>query len=161
MNIFVLDPDPIRSAEMLCDKHVVKMILESNQMLSTVAHKNGHDAPYKPTHARHPCTLWAGESRQNWNWLVRHSRGLCEEYTRRYDRIHKSQAVTVWAEDLDIDLPDLGQTPFRLAMPDVYKCADPVTSYRKYYRGEKSRFARWKLGNAPKWWKVGFINESR
>ena len=153
MNIFILDTDPVKAAEMMCDKHVVKMILESNQMLSTVARQHGHDAPYKSTHAKHPCTLWTGESRQNWNWLVRHSRALCEEYTRRYSRTHKSQAVTTWAENLDINLPDSNQTPFRLAMPAAYKCSDLVESYRRYYRGEKSGFAKWKAGNIPTWWK--------
>ena len=64
---------------MMCDKHVVKMILETNQMLSTCM-RGGKDmiAPYRSTHAKHPCTLWTGESRQNWNWLVRHSRALCD-----------------------------------------------------------------------------------
>ena len=161
MNIFVLDTDPVRAAEMMCDKHVIKMILETNQMLSTVARREGYDAPYKSTHARHPCTLWTGESRQNWDWLVRHSRALCEEYTRRYGRVHKSQLVTSWAENLDIDLPGTGQTSFRLAMPDVYKCSNPVTSYRRYYLGEKSGFARWKTGNTPSWWRKEGQNESR
>ena len=153
MNIFVLHSDPDHAARMMCDKHVVKMILETNQMLSTVARKNGHnDAPYKSTHARHPCTLWAGETKQNWDWLVRHSRALCNEYTHRYGRVHKSQAVTEWAESLCIKLPSIGQTPFRLAMPDQYKSDDPVLSYRTYYLGEKSRFAKWKTGLIPSWW---------
>ena len=152
MNIFVLHSDPATAAQMMCDKHVVKMILESNQMLSTVARNHGHDAPYRSTHANHPCTLWAGESQDNWDWLVDHSRALCEEYTERYGKVHKSQAVTEWAEDLDIDLPARGQTPFRLAMPDEYKTNDPVESYRKYYIGDKARFAKWKTGNVPSWW---------
>jgi hypothetical protein len=160
MNIFILDTDPVRCAEMMCDKHVVKMILETNQMLSTVAHQHGHIAPYKPTHARHPCTLWTGETQQNWNWLVRHSRALCEEYTRRYGRVHKSQLVTKWAEGLHLKLPNIGQTPFRLAMPSMYKCSDPVASYRRYYLGEKSRFAKWKIGNIPAWWQKELPNES-
>ena len=65
MNIFVLHDDPVVAAQMMCDKHVVKMILESNQMLSTVARKYGHDAPYRSTHAKHPCTLWTGDSLLN------------------------------------------------------------------------------------------------
>ena len=152
MNIFVLHNDPATAAQMMCDKHVVKMILESNQMLSTVARNHGHNAPYRSTHANHPCTLWAGESQDNWDWLVDHSRALCKEYTERYGKVHKSQAVTEWAEDLDIDLHARGQTPFRLAMPDGYKTNDPVESYRKYYIGDKARFAKWKTGNVPSWW---------
>ena len=152
MNIFVLHSNPTKAAQMMCDKHVVKMILESNQMLSTVARKHGHNAPYRSTHSNHPCTLWAGESNANWYWLVRHSRALCEEYTARYGRIHKSQAVTEWAEALQIELTAQEQTPFRLAMPDKYKTNDPVESYRGYYIGEKSRIAKWKTGNIPNWW---------
>ena len=61
----------------------------------------------------------------------------------------------------NIILPNIGQTPFRLAMPNVYKCSDPVTSYRQYYLGEKSGFARWKTGNTPAWWRKEGQNESR
>ena len=153
MNIFVLHTDPKIAAQMMCDKHVVKMIVESNQMLSTVARKYGHEAPYRSTHANHPCTLWAGESVQNWQWLVDHSAALCEEYTRRYHRVHKSQAVSEWAKSLNIHLPPTGLTPFCLAMPNAYKHKDPVRSYRAYYIGEKARFAKWKTGNIPSWWK--------
>ena len=71
----------------------------------------------------------------------------------RYGKIHKSQAVTEWAESLNIDLPSKGQTPFCLAMPDEYKTSDPVESYRKYYAGAKAYFAKWKSGNIPDWWK--------
>ena len=154
MNIFVLHDDPVVAAQMMCDKHVVKMILESNQMLCTVARKQGFDAPYRTAHPKHPCTLWAGESYENWQWLVKHSRALCEEYTRRYGRIHKSQAVTEWAENLNINLPTIGQTPFRLAMPNEFKTEDPVESYRNYYIGAKARIAKWKNGNVPNWWGV-------
>ena len=152
MNIFILHEDPVCAAAMMCDKHVVKMILESNQILCTIARRLGHCAPYRSTHKNHPCTLWVGASRQNWDWLVCHVRALCNEYTLRYGRIHKSQLVAEWAEELDIDLPENGLTPFRLAIPEVYKTNDPVESYRRYYISEKARFAKWKTGNVPSWW---------
>ena len=114
MNIFVLHSDPIKAAQMMCDKHIVKMILESNQMLSTVARKHGYNAPYRSTHGNHPCTLWAGESNANWYWLIRHSRALCEEYTARYGRTHKSQAVPEWAETLQIVLEIVYETYHRI-----------------------------------------------
>ena len=152
MNIFVLDRCPDKSAQMMCDKHVIKMILESNQMLSTIARENGLDAPYRSTHSKHPCTIWAGKSKQNWNWLVQHSRALCQEYTKRYGKIHKSQRVTEWAEKLNISLPDTGQTEFALAMPAKYRVLCPVQSYRDYYKGDKARFASWRTGKAPDWW---------
>lgn len=71
MNIFVLDYTPQKAAEYHCDKHVVKMILESAQILCAVHHKNGDsNVPYKLTHKNHPCTIWAGESRSNYLWLT-------------------------------------------------------------------------------------------
>ena len=152
MNIFVVDRDPKVAATMLCDKHVVKMIVETAQMLCTAASKLGHQVPYKPTHAKHPCTLWAGESLSNWNWLVKHGMALCEEYTLRYKKIHKTQSIIEWCRDSNISpANDIGLTPFRLAMPDIYKDKDPVKSYRDYYIGEKARFAKWKT-SPPAWW---------
>ena len=94
---------------MLCDKHVVKMILESAQMLSAVLdcqykdeRRGDTDEPviktfglpgYPKAHAKHPCTLWARQSKQNAMWLVRHMRALCFEYTRRYGKFHKQDAL--------------------------------------------------------------------
>lgn len=152
MNIFVLDPDPRTAARMLCDKHVVKMIIESAQILCTVGRQRGFNTPYRSTHARHPCTLWAGESKSNWNWLIEHSLEMCAEYTRRYGRVHKTLGVIEWCANSNIGpTADRGLTPHPLAMPAIFKTADPVESYRNYYLGAKSKFAKWKLG-APEWW---------
>ena len=106
MNIFVVDEDPVVAAQQLCDKHVVKMILESAQMLCTVALEHGYeDAPYKKAHPKHPCTLWAGKSAENWQWLITHGLAMAEEYTRRYGRQHKSEAVIRWCARLPIGFP--------------------------------------------------------
>ena len=69
MNIFVLDEDVEKCAEYHCDKHVIKMILESAQMMSAVVRLNGHDTGYKLTHKNHPCTIWARKSLSNYIWL--------------------------------------------------------------------------------------------
>jgi len=151
MNIFVLDSDPEVAASMACDKHVVKMVLETAQMMCTVVASYGHDTPYRPTHKKHPCTLWAGRSRANWSWLVDHGMSLCEEYTRRYGKVHKSQRVIEWCAMTHIDLPNVSRTPFAQAMPPQYKNPCAVTAYRDYYLGEKSGFATWKT-RAPSWW---------
>ena len=74
MNIFYLDEDTEICAQYHCDKHVVKMILEYAQILCTVLHELGQEAPYRPTHRNHPCTVWARESLDNWIWL----RALCQ-----------------------------------------------------------------------------------
>ena len=153
MNIFILDTNPDTAAQMLCDKHVVKMILESAQMLCTVAHENGFDAPYRKTHPQHPCTLWTGQSKANWDWLMRHALAMCAEYTRRYGKIHKSRSVIDWClwQGIKIDFPEEGLTPFAQAMPTQYKGDCAVTAYRAYYHGEKAKFATWK-SDTPQWW---------
>jgi len=151
MNIFVLDENPNIAASMACDKHVVKMIVETAQMMCTVVSSYCHDTPYRPTHAKHPCTLWAGQSRANWDWLIKYGMSLCKEYTGRYDRTHKSQDVIEWCAARDISLPLREQTPFAQAMPPQYRDPNPVVAYRSYYHGEKSKFAKWKHG-APRWW---------
>tara|TARA_R110002012_G_scaffold10463_7_gene47884 strand:+ start:672 stop:1136 length:465 start_codon:yes stop_codon:yes gene_type:complete len=151
MNIFVVDEDPEVAARQLCDKHVVKMILETAQMLCTVALEHGFKAPYKKAHPKHPCTLWAGKSAANWTWLIDHGLAMSEEYTERYGRTHKSEAVIRWCRTLPIKFPASKLTPFAQAMPQQYKNECPVTAYRAYYHGEKAGFATWK-SEVPKWW---------
>ena len=155
MNIFVLDPNPQVAARMMCDKHVVKMIIETAQMLCTVAHSRGHHAPYRATHSKHPCTVWTGESKGNWDWLIHHGMALCSEYTERYGRVHKSQAVMEWCRDNPIGPTSGIRTPFRQAMPAEYKQPNPIEAYRAYYRGAKAGFAEWRHGPTPEWWKEG------
>ena len=151
MNIFVLDRDQQIAAQMACDKHVVKMILETAQMLCTVVHAHGHDAPYRSTHKKHPCTLWAGKSRANWSWLVAYGLALCAEYTKRYGKVHKSQSVIEHCSKLKLSFSLSQLTPFAQAMPPQYKNECVVTAYQAYYHGEKASFATWKT-QPPAWW---------
>jgi hypothetical protein len=153
MNIFVLSRDPLTSAKSQCDKHVVKMTLETAQMLCSVLIEHGYEAPYRKAHARHPCTVWAGYSLSNWNWLVKHGTGLAAEFKLRYKKEHKSQKVIEWASELHPDIPEYGLTQFAMAMPDKYKGESVVASYRRYYINEKRRFAKWKFTQPPNWWK--------
>ncbi|HCC45411.1 MAG TPA: hypothetical protein DEQ32_13490 [Gammaproteobacteria bacterium] len=153
MNIFILHEEPSTAAKMACDKHIVKMILETAQMMCTVVASYGHSTPYRPTHKKHPCTIWAGQTRANWNWIVEHGMSLCEEYTNRYGKVHKSQRVIEWCAMKHIDLPEHPLTPFAQAMPAKYKNKCAVTAYRSYYHGEKSSFAKWAHGPTPSWWR--------
>jgi len=139
MNIFVLDQDPLKAARDQCNKHVVKMLLESAQLLVT-AFPPG-TTRYKHTHVNHPCGKWVRASLSNYEWLLRHACELCNEYTRRYGKVHKTEHIIASLEQPD--LPDLGLTPFAQAMPEQYRDADPVKAYRAYYIGEKARFAKW------------------
>jgi hypothetical protein len=156
MNIFVLDRDPGAAAMSLCDRHVVKMALETAQLLSTALSMHGvSDAKlYRSTHKAHPCTIWTAASRDNFVWLINHGLEICYEYSRRYGREHASRRVILEAADCRDRIPAMGMTPFAQAMPDKYKTDDPVASYRAYYIGEKAGFASWKAPAAvPCWWK--------
>lgn len=154
MNIFALDPDPQIAASYHCDKHVVKMILETSQMLCTVLSDRGIEAPYKPTHRNHPCTLWAGQSRQNFEWLMSLGFWLCIEYRHRYDKVHKSEDVLRFCSRFKEFIPDGPLTPFAQAMPDEFRDADPVTAYRNYYRVAKAPILTYKNSNTPQ-----FLNQ--
>lgn len=153
MNIFALSHDPHEAARWAIDRHVVKMVLETAQILCAVSWRYGVEAPYRPTHQQHPCTLWAGETLDNWHWLLEHGLALAEEYTRRYGKEHKSRTVIEWAA-LHGGRPDDGPlTPFAQAMPEHYRGADPVLAYRAYYLGDKANIAGWKEpAEPPLWW---------
>lgn len=151
MNIFVFDEDPQKSARAHSDRHVVKMVLETAQMLCTVHHLSGQSAPYAKTHTEHPCVKWVQESIENYRWLVKLGLALAREYTHRYDRRHKSQDVIEWCADHEPALPEGPRTPFALAMPEKYQGEDAVESYRRYFRGEKMHLANWTRREPPGW----------
>lgn len=112
MNIFVTFPCPVKSAEYLDNRRVIKMCLESLQLLSTAINFHGGQGPYKNTHANHPCTLWVKESRTNAIWLLQHFKALCNEYTKRYNKQHKCETYLDVIEQQIQMIPDKGQTPF-------------------------------------------------
>lgn len=148
MNIFVLHQDPLVAAQMASDRHSIKMILESAQMLCTVSHDNGGSARYKPSFRNHPCTRWVAESKSNWKWLHDYALALCSEYTHRYGKTHKSESVI---RELSIpDLPDAGLTPFAQAMPEQYRNQNAVKAYRQYYAFGKGYMNK---GLGPRWLK--------
>ncbi|MFW6357973.1 MAG: pyrimidine dimer DNA glycosylase/endonuclease V [Chroococcales cyanobacterium] len=153
MNIFVVDPDPKVAARSLCDKHIVKMPVESAQILCSVAHRHGYShAPYRPFSVKHPCVIWAGNTRGNWEWMVTHALTLCEEYTRRYGKRHKSQDVIEWVKEHSAG-PETGELePFVMAMPEECKGKNPIEAYRRYYLDYKLPFATWKPPSEPPKW---------
>jgi hypothetical protein len=154
MNIFAVDRDPGVAARALCDRHVVKMTLETAQILCTVVHGLGGRAPYKPTHARHPCVMWAGARRANYDWLVEHGLALAAEFRRRFGGVHKSERVIEWAAERGPKIKGRRQS-FVQTMPEIYRGNDPVEAYRRFYRGEKARFATWRApSHPPRWWRA-------
>lgn len=141
MNIFFLHFDPELAAQFHCDKHVVKMILESAQLLYTAHHVIGTTGlpldAYKKTHPNHPCGIWVRESSYNYKWLCKLGYWLCKEYTYRYGKVHKTEHHIEWLMNNVPNIPDRGMTEIRQAMPDEYKLPHPVNAYRNYYNKNK------------------------
>ena len=140
MNIFYLDKCPVKAAQVQYNKHVVKMILESAQMLCTAHHHygNGDNVPYKKAHYNHPSTIWVRKDFYNYMWLYDHMMALGDEYTKRYGKTHLS--ITKCKDFLaippkHIQGDDWCQPP--QAMPDEYKDPCSIKAYWNYYIGEK------------------------
>jgi len=183
VNIFVLDENPKIAAQMMCDKHVVKMIVESGQMLSTVwrvldgtqyielsannrrikrwklPYTSFEKLLYKASFVGHPCTQWAMKNDKNYYWLVNHALELCKEYTRRYGKMHKAEdMITQMLYRKPRNIKNANSiTPFAQAMPDEYKNESAVEAYRAYYLGEKTYFAEWKNTETPSWYKEALV----
>ena len=151
MNIFFLDFDTKKCAEYHCDKHVVKMILETAQLLCGVHWINESEAPYKLSHKNHPCSIWVRESLSNYLYLCDLGLELSKEYTYRYGKRHKSQDIIEWCLSNKPIIKDIGFTTPPKAMPDEYKVDDVIESYRNYYVGAKKDFAKWKNRDIPEW----------
>jgi hypothetical protein len=153
MNIFYLDHNPRTAAEMMHDKHVVKMILETAQILSSVCHR--HDTwieeMYRPTHKNHPSVLWAGDSADNFWWLYAHGLWLCKEFEYRYNHHHKSSdVIELMPYFAPKQFPLPYWTPPPQAMPDEFKIAgDSVAAYRAYYLGRKVEQSGWTRRPVP------------
>ena len=153
MNIFHLHKDPRICAEYHCDRHVVKMILETAQMLSTAYQKHcGEDTNlYKPAYPKHPMTIWVGDSLENFKYALALGEWLAIQYKYRYKKVHSTIKISNlfhgryklwhgWKTEF---------TPPPQCMPDEYKHKDYITAYKQYYVGEKKRFAKYTAVDTP------------
>lgn len=182
MNIFVLSENPVEAAQLQCNAHIVKMIVESAQMLST-AHrvldgilkrapsKSGKTMSkhwtlpddreatmYKAVHMNHPCTVWTMSSSANYDWHYRHFIALCEEYTYRYNKIHATERLlAAYLRQIPKNIKFGDRTQFPLAMKSNPECMfpnDPVKSYRMFYQTKQDRFKMvWTKREVPEWFK--------
>jgi hypothetical protein len=176
MNIFYISKDPVQAAEWMVDKHVVKMILESAQMLST-AHrildgqetlgksKTGRNVKrwvlpdsregvlYSATHINHPSAIWCRQSVENYNWLADHMFALLYEYTYRYNKQHKIEGeLSYMLQSPPFALKEYDITVMPSAMADEYKISDdPLVNYRNYYKVGKVRMHKWTNRQPPEW----------
>lgn len=154
MNIFYLSDDLTKCAQYHCDKHVVKMILEYAQLLSTACRESGLDMGYKTTHKNHPSAIWARASEDNFLWLADLAYEVNKEWQHRYGhpktKNHKSYDLICTLELPK--LPKIGLTEMPQCMPDEYRVSgNPIQGYRNYYCGPKSEIATWKNRDTP-WW---------
>jgi len=156
MNLFYTHEDPQLAAQSQCDKHVVKMILETSQMLST-AHRLS-ETPQSPfvynvTHANHPSTKWLRSSQVAYQWGLDHLQALFAEYTYRYGKVHKTQREKL--RYLKVVPQDLPQLPFEappMCMYDECRGIDTVEAYRTYYRTRRNEIQmNWTKREAPQW----------
>jgi len=176
MNIFYLSNNPIECAELHVDKHVVKMILEYAQLLST-AHRVLDGTPtvvrrettgrkqtryildgvldgvlYSATHINHPSAVWVRQSDKNYDWLFSLFQACLDEYTHRYGKIHATARLEIALSNLPKNIPQAPFTEPTPAMPDHYKVAgDSIQSYKNYYVGDKQRMFSWKQRQVPTW----------
>jgi hypothetical protein len=153
MNIFALSMDAEQAAKWHMDKHVVKMPLETAQMLCSALHRHGHTALYKPGYVKHPCTVWCGNSRSNFEWLCGLGVELCKEFTYRYGKVHGSEKVIMDCISNAGNIPDGELTTFAMAMPVEFKKACPIEAYREYYRKAKAHLAFWRMRDEPVWYR--------
>jgi hypothetical protein len=159
MNIFVLHKHPRVAARYHCDKHVIKMITESCQMISTclkIKYSQDDDLLYKITHHNHPCNKWLRESDGNLIWLMNLTRGLIKEYDTRYKKPNKfktARAIIEHLSKLSFINKSESMTAFKLAMPDEYVTNDVVESYRRFYIFDKNKKGKvqYKYSRKPKW----------
>ncbi len=156
MNLFYVHEDPKTAAKSLCDKHVVKMILETAQMLST-AHRlsDTPQAPfvYKMTHKNHPSTKWLRSSQIAYKWGLDHLQELFTEYTHRYDKIHKTEREKLeYLKVIPKDLPELPFIAPPQCMYDECRGLDTIIAYQSYYRIRRTEIdMRWTNREIPAW----------
>ena len=166
MNLFILSRNKRKIAEYMMDKHIAKILLEAVQMLCSAKRildpeDKINDKLYKLAHKNHPVTIWCRTSRENFIWTLDLIDEMHKEWKFRYghpeSKLHKSYLVAlILRENIpdEYTFPEIGLTKFALAMPDEYKCEDPVEAYRNYYMSpEKQKIASWKKNREkPAWY---------
>ena len=175
INIFFLSYCPKQSAKWMVDKHVVKMILESAQLLST-AHRvldgklvegktktgrkkkvyefsDNRNDMYAATHINHPCAIWTRESSVNYLWLYDHFCALLEEYHFRYNKVHACEKMRFLLSHIPKNIPKTNEmTPIKCAMDASYIISDDaIENYRNYYKTGKTHLMSWKRRLPPVW----------
>ena len=166
-------------AQLLCTAHHVldgEKTVTVNKKGEELQPKYKHTNPqlYKTTHVNHPCAVWVRTNSANYAWLFDLFQGVCDEYTYRYAKTHKTDMklrllLSVPPENIK---SSKCMTPFALCvgsedMPsqdvdaqDVE--ANAVAAYRRYYVREKAGIAKWnKTREAPEWWRLASTSNKK
>tara|TARA_R100001079_G_scaffold109774_1_gene83451 strand:- start:616 stop:1122 length:507 start_codon:yes stop_codon:yes gene_type:complete len=166
MNIFVLDINPFIAAQCMDDVRVPKMCVESAQMMASALRRYGATdeqmpltkagKPYRGGYKHHPCTVWAGDSRANFQWLAHHAEALLDEYYHRFGKVHACHNPIYQMSSMRDIIPEGDLTTFAQAMPDEYKDDDVVKAYRSYYKSKQysKGGVRYVRTDVPTWWEV-------
>lgn len=190
MNIFILDENPEIAAQMHCDKHCNKMIVEHAQMLSAAYYstlgisrkkeipekqklvnemfsgwprkkEDGSEWHYAITHVNHPCTIWTRHSKENFEWLLQCTDELCSEFQKRWKHQPSIKKIIDWMYQNPPKLSSIGLTPFAQAMPECFRTEKATEAYQKYYAMKTSYMkVEWRYSEKPKWFTEDLINES-
>lgn len=165
MNIFYLSHKTSRCARWHCDKHVVKMILETTQLLYT-AHwvleinpdfttapkrGSGERGYLSIKNKKHPSAIWARASLDHYVWLCQFGLSLCEEYIFRFGRKHACEAHLQWLYENPPGLAPIGWSQPPQAMPDEYKHKNSIVAYRTYYMKGKKDLLTYTKRHTPHW----------
>ncbi len=172
MNLFILDKLPQKAALYHLDKHCVKQVLETYQMLGSAVIRHGarpeqmpltqSGRPLRGGYKNHPCTKWVGETNKNFAWAVDLGLALAKEYTYRYGRIHACEAGIHKLKGMSNLIPEGDLTPFAVAINEEQTCRqnklfDSLSvydKYRQYYIHDKAYMAKWTRRDKPEWFIV-------
>lgn len=154
MNIFYTSSCPKKCAQYLDDKRVIKMVLETAQILSIALRTSGYKGSqaYKVTHKNHPSCIWTRSSRENYKWLLDHFKALSSEFVRRRGKTHKSMELTeIFEQNLNYIIPGSFTVPPNCAGNDKlgisFKSIKNTTLAYKLYLDK-----RWENDKLrPKW----------
>ena len=164
MNIFVLDENPVKSAQAMDCVRVPKMVTESAQMMASALRRWGatdeqmpltkSGSPYKGGYHHHPCTIFAGDTRANFKWLAHHAEALLDEYYHRFGKVHACHNPIYQMSSMSKMIPEGDPMPFAQAMPDEFKHEDAVQAYRAYYHSKihSAGGVHYRHTSPPDWW---------
>lgn len=164
MNLFIPSPIIETSVQSLDDRRLIKMCLETAQLLSTAVRIIDEDTTlpvYKLTHKNHPVAVWVRQTSGNYIYTLNYFKAICDEYSYRFKKTHKSFSlypifVKFITSNEYIPLMDSSITPF--ANCTDYKTDEVHTAYKKCLTNKWNNdkiSPRWTKRNVPSFFTKG------